>query len=99
MLKFFTKEIIKPFPVPSYIIFNVDNFNAWFNAPDNGATYAHPGIFLRLDKLSDSHIKDYLEKCYGIIDDSHSYTYDMIRDFHIDIRVDWLEKNNKRNGL
>jgi hypothetical protein len=32
------------------------------------AVYANTGIFLRLDKLSESHIKDYLEKCYSIVD-------------------------------
>ena len=30
------------------IIFNVDNFNIWFNHPENGATYANSGIFKRL---------------------------------------------------
>lgn len=98
MLKFFTKEIIKPFPVPRYIVFNVDNFNNWFNSPDNNAIYANSGIFLRLDKLSESHIIDYLEKSYGIIEDNHNYTYSMIRKFLDDVRMDWLKKiNSKKN--
>jgi hypothetical protein len=48
------------------IIFNVANFNIWFNHPENGATYANPGIFKRTDKLSESHVDEYLAKCYGI---------------------------------
>ena len=66
MLKIFTKEVIKPFPVPEFIVLNVDNFNTWFKAKDNNAVYANEGIFLRLDKLSVSHVTDYMEKCYGI---------------------------------
>jgi hypothetical protein len=60
------KEIIRPFNVPDYITCNVENFNNWFNAKNNNAEYAHSGIFLRLDKLSESHIQDYFLKCYGI---------------------------------
>jgi hypothetical protein len=89
MLKFFTKEIIKPFPVPPYIIFNVDNFNAWFNAPDNGSTYANSGIFLRVDKLSQSHVVDYLEKCYGIAENNQAQ--DLVSKFFYDVQSDWLE--------
>lgn len=48
------------------VVFNVDNFNEWFNDKDNGATYAHSGIFLRTDKLSDQHIEEYMKNCYGI---------------------------------
>jgi hypothetical protein len=51
-----------------YVVFNVDNFNKWFNDLIIKAVYANTGIFLRLDKLSESHIKDYLEKCYSIVD-------------------------------
>ena len=72
-MNFFTKTIIVPFDIPFYIIFNVDNFNNWFNATDNNAIYAHSGIFLRTDKLSESHIHDYILKCYGI--DYTKYTY------------------------
>lgn len=46
------------------IIFDVKNFNKWFNDPENNSTYANSGIFLRLDKLSEDHIDDYL-KSYG----------------------------------
>lgn len=53
--------------IPDYIVWNIESFNAWFNAKDNKATYAHPGIFGRTDKLFLSHIQEYLEICYGII--------------------------------
>lgn len=94
MFKFFTKEIIKSFPVPIYIVINVDNFNLWFNHPNNRATYAHPGIFLRLDKLSLGHILEYMEKCYGIGREClQSEEYD-VHSFYDEIRKDWLKKLN-----
>lgn len=80
------------------IIFNVDNFNIWFCHKDNGAEYAHLGIFLRTDKLSESHIEDYLLKCYGIETEVFSKpTHEMILNFMKDIRVDWIIKTNKPN--
>lgn len=78
------------------IIFNVDNFNIWFNHKDNGAEYAHSGIFLRTDKLSQTKIIDYLLKCYGI-DNTFIFSkpiHQMISDFEKDIRKDWLSKLN-----
>ena len=80
------------------IIFNVDNFNIWFNHKDNGAEYAHPGIFLRGDKLSEGHVEDYLLKCYGIETEVFSKsTHEMIYTFMQDIRLDWIIKINKKN--
>jgi len=80
------------------IIFNVDNFNIWFNHKNNRAEYAHPGIFLRNDKLSESHIKDYLWKSYVIETEVFSKpTHEMILTFIQDIRVDWIIKSNKEN--
>lgn len=94
LFKLFTKEIIRPYPVPEYIIFNVSNFNNWFNAIDNGATYAHSGIYLRLDKLSESHIYEYIKLCYGIERDS--VEYEKIRKFYEKIRERWvMELNDK----
>lgn len=49
------------------IIFNVDNFNHWFcDGENNNAIYANSGIFGRIDKLSESHVDDYLDKCFNI---------------------------------
>ena len=86
------------FPIEE-IIFDVKNFNTWFCHPDNGAVYANKGIFLRLDKLSDSHIYDYLKKCYGI-DSSVNFSISvdrLVRNFYNDIRLDWITKLNKSN--
>jgi len=96
MFKFFTKEIIKPFPVPSYIMFNVDNFNTWFNAPDNGATYAHVGIFLRTDKLSLNHVTEYMEKCYGISEWKNNHVPDTVWAFYEEVRADWIKKLSEK---
>lgn len=58
---------IKKIVLIEKIIFNVDNFNAWFcDDENNNAIYANTGIFGRIDKLSESHIDDYLDKCYNI---------------------------------
>jgi hypothetical protein len=95
--KFFTKEVevVKSHPVPEYIIFNLDNFNAWFNAKDNGAIYAHSGIFLRLDKLSVVHVDDYIEKCYGL---AHSIQgHDKTVKFYNKIKEDWRKKLNEKH--
>lgn len=77
------------------IIFSVDNFNIWFLHPKNGAVYANPGIYLRLDKLSQSHISDYLEKCYRIENPAFLFSRpanEMISDFEKKIRQDWSQK-------
>ena len=58
------------------IVYNVDNFNLWFCHKDNGAVYANEGIYLRLDKLSESHITDYLLKSYGITQFDHQKVYE-----------------------
>ncbi len=81
--------------IPDDIIFNIDNFNNWFNDPNNNAVYAHSGIFLRLDKLSQSHIEDYMYKSYRIPINSNEY-YDKISDFYYKIRDDWRAKLNER---
>lgn len=98
MFKFFTKivTIIEPFEVPTFIMFDVNNFNTWFNDTGNRAVYAHSGIFLRTDKLSQSQIDDYLLKCYGIEYNSMRYLKygTELTDFISEIRFDWLQKIN-----
>lgn len=86
----------RPFLVPEYIVFNVENFNNWFNAKDNNAVYAHPGIFLRIDKLSESCIEDYIEKCYGLKGRFlwSKHTYEMYSEFYNEIRKDWMKKKD-----
>jgi hypothetical protein len=81
------------------IMFSVENFNRWFVDPNNRAVYANRGIFLRLDKLSVSHIEDYLEKEFGIDRSSSLYEnsslYLLIMEFHEEIRKDWRKSLNK----
>ncbi len=74
------------------IIFNVTNFNIWFNHPENGATYANSGIFKRTDKLSETHIDEYLAKCYGIENGAFLFSkpfVEMKSDFLKEIKQDW----------
>lgn len=92
MMNIFKKK--KPQPkvvIPDYILFRVENFNNWFNAPKE--SYANPGIFLRLDKLGISFIEEYLSECYGL--DMNTYEYSIINKFEQDIRNDWKHKLNK----
>jgi hypothetical protein len=45
-------------------VFNVENFNNWFNdTTKSKEIYAHPGIFLRTDKLSQYHFEEYFKFC------------------------------------
>jgi len=76
-------------PIDS-IVYNVQNFNLWFCDVNNNAVYANKGIFLRLDKLSQSHIIDYLDKSYGI----KEVDYVKIHDFEKSIRENWYNKLN-----
>jgi hypothetical protein len=98
MIKFITEMFKKkPTFVPKkYVIFNVDTFNTWFNDKANNAVYANPGIFLRLDKLSISHIEDYLVKCHGLTLSDWDISED-INLFYEKIRKDWLKKSALRN--
>ena len=76
-------------------VFNVENFNTWFNdtskSPD---IYAHPGIFLRTDKLSGGHFEDYFDSIPGIenggkyYDDNHK----RVIEFEDEVREDWFKK-------
>lgn len=79
-------------PIDS-IVYSVENFNLWFCDSNNNAVYANKGIFLRLDKLSQSHITDYLQKSYGIT----SIDYQKVYEFEQSIRKDWYNKLNDLN--
>lgn len=83
------------------IVFNVGNFNDWFCDPNNNAVYANKGIFLRVDKLSESQIFDYLEKKYGI-ENGGPFLWSkpvnsMVSDFYKAIRKDWMAWLNKNS--
>ena len=84
----------RPLP-PEGIIFSVDNFNIWFNSPENGATYANPGIFKRTDKLSESHVDEYLKNCYGLENGAFLFSKpfsEMKSDLLKDITKNWSNK-------
>lgn len=80
-----------------YVLFNVETFNTWFNDKYNDAVYANSGIFLRVDKLSESQIKDYLIKCHGLELSNWDIEED-IRNFYEEIRKDWLKKLDNLNN-
>jgi len=96
IINVFFKKNQKHFIPKKYAIFNISVFNSWFNDKDNGAVYANPGIFLRLDKLSESHIKDYLIKCHNLKLSDYDLDED-IKNFYEEIRKDWLEKLESKN--
>jgi hypothetical protein len=94
----FFKSIFKKkatFVPKKYVLFNVETFNTWFNDKHNDSVYTNPGIFLRLDKLYISHIKDYLEKCHGLTLTDWDIEDD-IQDFYFKIREDWMNKLNNK---
>ena len=98
-----TKTEAKPKPVLPLeeIIFNVDNFNIWFRHPDNGAEYAHEGIYLRTDKLSESQVTDYLRKSYGLINGGFLFSKpyrEMISDLYKAVQKDWQNKKSNENN-
>jgi hypothetical protein len=88
---FLRKDEIKQVVPVDTIVYNVANFNLWFQHKDNGAVYANEGIYLRLDKLSESHITDYLLKSNGITQFDHQRVYE----FEQEIRKDWYGRFSK----
>lgn len=80
--------------VPNYIILDVNTFNTWYCADDNNATYAHKGIFGRLDKLSTSQIEEYFLYCFGITPNKHPFeNYEKtLMDFREKIERNWKNK-------
>lgn len=93
------EETRRPVLPVEEIIFNVDNFNIWFRHPDNKAEYANEGIFLRTDKLSESHITDYLKKSYGLVNGGFLFSKpyrEMISDLFREVQKDWIAKNIRK---
>lgn len=82
-------------------ILSIKNFNAWFIDPNNGATYANSGIFLRTDKLSQGHFDEYYMSCTNVDDLEHfkeKVTFKVLYDFENSVRDDWLKKiQNKKH--
>lgn len=102
-LKKKSKKEVKEIKDIDYI-FNVDLFNKWFNAPNNGS-YANPGIFLRLDKLDTGFFEeyfDYMVKNYSIeginkgSDITEGVYHDRYIRFYGEVRIDWMKKRYKK---
>lgn len=75
---------------------DVDNFNRWFNEDKDKEIYAHPGIFLRVYKLSHGHIEDYIRMESKGIANIENFDYKDIVDFEDRIRKDWFKKQEER---
>lgn len=95
--KYFVKLEVKDDTMENQInidnLFNVDDFNKWFNSDNNGS-YANPGIFLRLDKLNNSMIYDYFKYLYitDVENKMEGEYRTQFNTFREDIRKDWLSK-------
>lgn len=78
-------------------ILDVDRFNVWFNSDKDPNIYAHPGIFLRLDKFSNSHLEEYIENVTEGLLFYDDFSDEDIRDFYLRIRKDWMKQINAKN--
>lgn len=76
-----------------YVLFNVNTFNEWFNDKDNGAKYTNSGFFLRTDKLSISHIEEYLVKCHGLKLSDFDFNKEIVG-FYSSVCKDWLKRKH-----
>ncbi len=73
-------------------IIDVEKFNNWFNSNKDPNVYAHPGIFLRLDKLSQGHIEDYVWAVTRGAVKYEDFDYEFMQNFEGHIRLDWRNK-------
>lgn len=78
-------------------ILDVDRFNEWFNSDKDPNIYAHPGIFLRLDKFSNSHLEEYIENATGGLLSYDDFSDEDIRDFYLRIRKNWMKQISDKN--
>lgn len=85
--------------IRSGLMFNTKKFNTWFNSDKDWSIYAHSGIFLRLDKLSQDHFVEYIishgldkENALEFYEDNHTE----FMKFEIDVRNDWQVKQTRR---
>lgn len=77
-------------------MFDVNRFNIWFNKPGKKC-YANSGIFLRLDKFSQSMIKDYIEDEFEGLLEFGYFPYKKIKAFEDAIREDWKRRINEND--
>ena len=77
-------------------ILNVKDFNEWFNSDKDPEIYAHPGIFLRLDKLSQDHLDSYVQHATEGLLEYGDFDWETMKKFEDKIRKDWMKKNNEK---
>lgn len=72
-------------------VLSVDDFNHWYRY-DNFSVSANAGTFLRVDKLSDNQIKEFINhKTDGFLDFMY-FSQESISDFRERITSDWKER-------
>ena len=82
-------------------ILSIENFNTWFNDPNNGATYAHSGIFLRRDKLSEAHFDEYFLSCSTVDNLEHfkrEVGQNKIYEYINSVGDNWIIQIRNKNG-
>jgi hypothetical protein len=73
-------------------ILSVKDFNEWFNSDKDPEIYAHKGIFLRLDKLSQQHIDSYVQyETEGLLGYG-DFNWVTMKKFENEIIEDWQNK-------
>lgn len=80
-------------------ILNVNKFNNWFNSPKDESIYAHPGIFLRLDKLSTHHIHEYISTITNGYLKYEDFGQNKMYSFENKIRKNWVKKLSKHENI
>lgn len=78
-------------------VLNVDSFNNWFQNNKDKSIYAHSGIYLRTDKLSRGHIKDYLRVITNGLLSIEDFNELEIMKFEDKIRVSWIKQLNDKS--
>lgn len=78
-------------------VLDVDDFNHWY-LNDNFSMHAGAGTFLRIDKLSDHQIEEFVEyKTNGFLAYSY-FSQESISDFKNRITKDWKNKKKLENA-
>ncbi len=77
-------------------LLNVKKFNNWFNSPKDKEMYAHPGIFLRTDKLSQHHFDDFIKMSTNGLLTCGDFDFKKMYDFENRVRDNWIKQSNKK---
>lgn len=92
-------KIIETFRSPAFysVIFSIKNFNEWFKNNKDESIYAHAGIYLRTDKLSEHHVYDYIGAVTNGLLSGEDFDEDTILMFHRNIRENWMHQLRIKN--